>query len=103
MKKKKSKLSCFPRGSLRVVSALKLKLLLSFLLFALMFPTFNSFAIDGEQQQQREVSGNVTDDGGEPLPGVSVMVKGTSKGVATDIDGNFTIGGLVSCQSSKVG
>lgn len=40
---------------------------------------------------QITVSGTVRDEGSEPLPGVAVLVKGTSIGVATDIDGNFTI------------
>ncbi len=40
---------------------------------------------------QITVSGTVRDEGNEPLPGVAVLVKGTSIGVATDIDGNFTI------------
>lgn len=91
MKKKKSKLSCFPRGSLWVVSALKLKLLSSFLLLGLMFATFNAFAIDSEQQQQREVTGNVSDQAGLPLPGVTVIVKGTSVGTVTNMDGDFSL------------
>ncbi len=37
------------------------------------------------------VKGNVVDDTGEPLIGVSVMVVGQSRGVSTDIDGNYTI------------
>ncbi|HEX9600150.1 MAG TPA: carboxypeptidase-like regulatory domain-containing protein, partial [Mariniflexile sp.] len=37
------------------------------------------------------VSGTVYDESGTPLPGVNVMVKGTSKGVTTDFDGNFSI------------
>ncbi|MBC9797174.1 SusC/RagA family TonB-linked outer membrane protein [Sinomicrobium weinanense] len=40
---------------------------------------------------QRTVSGTVTDDSGQPLPGVNVIVQGTSKGVVTDFDGNFSI------------
>ncbi|GIJ96656.1 SusC/RagA family TonB-linked outer membrane protein [Capnocytophaga stomatis] len=43
------------------------------------------------QQQTKKVSGTVTDASGVPLPGVSVLVKGTSVGVATDFDGNFEI------------
>lgn len=38
-----------------------------------------------------QVTGTVTDNTGEPLPGVSVLVKGSKAGVSTDIDGNFTI------------
>ncbi|MEY4539199.1 MAG: hypothetical protein RLZZ306_956, partial [Bacteroidota bacterium] len=36
-----------------------------------------------------KVSGKVTADKGEPLPGVSVLVKGTSKGTVTNNDGDF--------------
>lgn len=36
------------------------------------------------------ITGKVTDDMG-PLPGASVVIKGTSKGVQTDFDGNYTI------------
>lgn len=38
----------------------------------------------------QEVSGTVTDESG-PLPGVSVFVKGTSKGTITDFDGNYSV------------
>jgi TonB-linked SusC/RagA family outer membrane protein len=38
------------------------------------------------------VTGKVTDQSnGEPLPGVSIIVKGTSIGTITDLDGNYTI------------
>ncbi|MCC9165791.1 SusC/RagA family TonB-linked outer membrane protein [Pontibacter harenae] len=37
------------------------------------------------------VSGKVTDENGVGLPGVTVVVKGTTKGMSTDVDGNFTI------------
>ena len=40
---------------------------------------------------QKAVTGRVTDASGEPLIGVSVVVKGTSKGGVTDMDGKFTI------------
>ena len=36
------------------------------------------------------VSGTVSADG-QPLPGASIVVKGTTKGTTTDFDGNFTI------------
>lgn len=38
-----------------------------------------------------QVSGKVTDASGQPLPGVSVYVKGTSTGAVTDLDGNFKL------------
>ncbi|MEO1254122.1 MAG: carboxypeptidase-like regulatory domain-containing protein, partial [Bacteroidota bacterium] len=40
---------------------------------------------------QRTVSGKVTDDAGEPLPGVNVVIKGTTTGVTTDLDGNYRL------------
>jgi len=36
-----------------------------------------------------EVAGNVSDTKGQPIPGATVMVKGTTTGITTDIDGNF--------------
>ena len=37
------------------------------------------------------ISGTITDQDGLPLPGVNVLVKGTSNGTTTDFDGNYTI------------
>jgi TonB-dependent starch-binding outer membrane protein SusC len=42
-------------------------------------------------QQEKTITGTVSDNSGAPLPGVTVVVKGTSTGTITDIDGNFTI------------
>lgn len=41
--------------------------------------------------QDRSVTGKVTDENGSPLPGVSIMVKGTAKGANSDADGNYRI------------
>ncbi|MDO4230319.1 MAG: von Willebrand factor type A domain-containing protein, partial [Capnocytophaga sp.] len=41
--------------------------------------------------QTYELTGIVTDEGKHPLPGVSVLIKGTTKGQNTDFDGKFTI------------
>ena len=40
---------------------------------------------------QTKVEGSVSDETGEPLPGVSVTVKGTNKGTLTNMDGKFVI------------
>lgn len=42
-------------------------------------------------QDQSTVSGVVTDDLGEPLPGATVLVKGTQNGTITDADGKFSL------------
>ncbi len=45
----------------------------------------------GTQKSPKNVQGTVTDSNGEPLPGVSILVKGTTTGTTTDIDGNYTL------------
>ena len=44
-----------------------------------------------ETLQARAVQGIVTDDTGESLPGVNVVIKGTTNGVMTGVDGSFSI------------
>ncbi|HNA95053.1 MAG TPA: carboxypeptidase-like regulatory domain-containing protein, partial [Saprospiraceae bacterium] len=58
----------------------KLTLLVSMLLLAA-----------GSLLAQRSVVGKVTDSSGDPLPGATVLVKGTSEGTAADDNGNFRI------------
>ncbi len=41
--------------------------------------------------QARTVTGNLTDENGDPLPGVNVLLKGTTTGTVTDIDGNYSL------------
>ncbi len=45
-------------------------------------------------RQQRAVSGKITDSAGQPLPGVSVVLKGTTQGTVTDSDGNYLLSNL---------
>ncbi len=44
--------------------------------------------------QQRTVQGRVTDDSGLPLPGVTIVVKGTTTGTITDSNGNYSLPGV---------
>jgi TonB-linked SusC/RagA family outer membrane protein len=41
--------------------------------------------------QQQAISGKVTDIGGQPLPGVTVVVKGTTRGTVTNADGDYSL------------
>ncbi|TAE11153.1 MAG: SusC/RagA family TonB-linked outer membrane protein [Bacteroidetes bacterium] len=41
--------------------------------------------------QQRTISGTVTDEKGETVPGISVLIKGTTQGTTTDADGKYNI------------
>ncbi|MDR3261125.1 MAG: carboxypeptidase-like regulatory domain-containing protein, partial [Tannerella sp.] len=43
------------------------------------------------QQQSKTVTGTVTDVSGEQLPGVSILVKGTTIGIITDVDGYYSL------------
>lgn len=45
----------------------------------------------GATQQSKSIKGTVIDETGEPLIGVSIVVKGTTNGTVTDMDGNFTL------------
>ncbi|MEH0152799.1 TonB-dependent receptor [Limibacter armeniacum] len=41
--------------------------------------------------QERIISGTITDENGQSMPGVSVLVKGTTKGTVTDLNGKFSL------------
>jgi TonB-linked SusC/RagA family outer membrane protein len=41
--------------------------------------------------RERKISGQIVDENGEPLIGVNVLVKGTTNGIITDFDGNYTL------------
>lgn len=70
-----------------------LKFLYFLIVICASFPLHAS--VDGIEQErnpkQVEVKGKIIDDMGEPLPGVNVIVVGSPRGVATDIDGSFSI------------
>ena len=53
----------------------------------------NMVVIRPEQQmpEERKISGVVKDRNGAPLPGVAVVLKGTTVGTATDMDGKYTL------------
>ena len=56
-----------------------------------------SSAIVNEVLQSSVVKGVVKDSNGEPLLGVNVLVKGTTIGAVTDIDGNFSFEAPADC------
>jgi len=45
----------------------------------------------GVKQQNITVSGTITDEKGEPIIGANILVKGTTNGVISDIDGKYTV------------
>ncbi|WP_299440277.1 SusC/RagA family TonB-linked outer membrane protein [uncultured Aquimarina sp.] len=50
-----------------------------------------AFVVQLTFAQEKTISGNVTDNSGLPLPGVNIVVKGTSTGTQSDFDGNYSI------------
>lgn len=43
------------------------------------------------QPQKKTIKGKVTDNRGEPLPGVTIVIKETIDGITTDVDGNYAL------------
>src|SRR5690606_32728127 len=58
---------------------------------ALMLTPLLVFCMSFSFAQERTISGNVTDQEDLPLPGVSIVVVGTTVGTQTDFDGNYVI------------
>lgn len=46
------------------------------------------------QQQKKSISGKVTDETGQPLPGVTVIIKGTTRGTVTNMDGSYSLSNI---------
>jgi TonB-linked SusC/RagA family outer membrane protein len=61
-----------------------MKCKLALLIPLLILQSFFSFS-------QVRVTGTVVDESNDPLPGVSVIVQGTTRGTSTDLDGNYSI------------
>ncbi|MCD8179513.1 MAG: carboxypeptidase-like regulatory domain-containing protein [Tannerellaceae bacterium] len=55
---------------------------------------FAMFAV-ATYAQNGNITGTVVDTDGEPLIGVTAIIKGTTTGTVTDFDGNFTLTGKV--------
>ncbi|WP_439481004.1 SusC/RagA family TonB-linked outer membrane protein [Algoriphagus formosus] len=49
------------------------------------------FSVTVTVAQESQVNGTVVDETGTPIPGVSVLLQGTTRGTTTDLDGKYTI------------
>ena len=56
-----------------------------------MFEKDNVVDIKQEDIEQRIITGIITDDNENPLPGATIIEVGTSNGTTSDFDGNFSI------------
>tara|TARA_R110002020_G_scaffold230666_3_gene441610 strand:- start:62119 stop:65370 length:3252 start_codon:yes stop_codon:yes gene_type:complete len=59
--------------------------------FSGIFTLFLALVVQISFAQTKTISGTVTDDNGAPLPGVNIVVKGTTTGTQTDFDGLYSI------------
>ena len=64
-----------------------------FILLLMLFPTYLIVASDTTDDRKAtwDVEGRISDSNGSPIVGAMVILKGTSQGVTSDIDGNFAI------------
>ena len=85
MKKNEFENSLFPGMNRNFFRIIKLSLIILIACF------IQVIAANTAQAQQQTVSGKVTDVGGQPMPGVSVVVKGTTQGTITNSDGNYSL------------
>jgi TonB-linked SusC/RagA family outer membrane protein len=60
-----------------------MRIILSFCLFFALFST--------QAAAQQQVAGKVTDSRGEPLPGVNIVIKNTSSGTVSGVDGSYAL------------
>ena len=60
------------------------KLEINFLVGLFLISFYSSFA-------QSVVSGEITDTDGSPIPGVTILIEGTTNGTTSDFDGNYSI------------
>ena len=63
--------------------------------FSGIFTLLLAFVVQLTFAQEKNVSGTVSDNSGLPLPGVNIIVKGTSNWTQSDFDGNYTVNASV--------
>ena len=105
---KKFKRKGFPPGTISEI-LLRIKLLTFFILVSMVTAATRTLTVQAKlvinrvatvavinaaEQQKKKISGTVKDSQGLPLPGVTVVVKGTTTGVITDNDGNYSLSNI---------
>lgn len=99
--KKKFKRGCFPPGNTSEI-LFRMKLLTFFVFVSMTASAASTYSKQttraapdevtiAAEQQKKEISGTVKDSQGLPLPGVTVIVKGTSTGIITNANGQFKL------------
>ena len=73
------------------IKFMKSLILIIVMCFVISFPAFPADHTSINALQNITVTGTVTDSDGSQLPGVSIVVKGTTIGVITDFKGNYVL------------
>lgn len=60
----------------------------------MLYPKEMDVKSESGARQQKSISGKVTDQRGGPLPGVTVIVKGTTQGTVTNAEGNYSLNNI---------
>ena len=83
----KKRLNLFLTGNQIWVFLLKKGFISSFLIIAFML----NIGVLSAQEPVKRITGKVVSESGEPIPGVTIVVEGTSNGTLSDTDGNYSI------------
>ncbi len=54
-------------------------------------PAFDNSSVKSNVGQKKKITGSISDDKGQPVPGTTISIEGTTKGVISDSDGNYSI------------
>ena len=84
---------CWEKNLNKILTLMKITLLLILISTAQGFGTVNSknTKLAGATLQSKEIKGTVTTKDGETLVGATVMIKGSTDGTITDVNGNFKL------------
>lgn len=96
---------CIPKHVIYMIKVMAFMVPLNFLSMSIIFASNGNSKVDNLRENNDfshnsktskdyvdlTIKGIVTDENGEPLPGASVTVEGTTSGTVTDIDGNYTL------------
>ncbi|MCH4553049.1 SusC/RagA family TonB-linked outer membrane protein [Aestuariibaculum lutulentum] len=77
------------KGKIKIVDLLKECIISNRLNFSI--SEFNTIIIKKPKLVQETIRGVVKDQSGMPLPGVTILIKGTNKGTTTDFDGQYAV------------
>lgn len=96
MEKLKLRIFLFVKGCFPTLHKIKLTVLISFIMTSVAWANFspNDPSTNLESmslQQEKKITGTVVDADGNPIPGVSVILKGTTTGITTGVNGEFQL------------